>query len=68
MSTEEVSEETQTKVVMKCGVNLKPNRQKILPEQMVLKQAVNKEDSNALKKIKLKHVTMEIRGKETVKQ
>src|SRR6218665_2726657 len=36
-STDEVSEETETKVVMKCGVNLKPNHQEIMPEQIVLK-------------------------------
>src|SRR6218665_2334962 len=65
--TEEVNEETETKVVMKCGVNLKPNCQEIMPEQMILKQVVKKEDSNALKKIQLKHVIVEIRGKETDK-
>ena len=31
MPTEEVSEETETKVVMKCGLNLKPNRQETMP-------------------------------------
>src|SRR6218665_402733 len=65
MPTEEVSEETETKVVMKCGVNLKPNYQEIMPEQMIFKQAVKKDDNNALKKIQLKHVTVEIRGIET---
>ena len=50
-STDDVSEETETKKVVKCGVNLKPNHQEIMPEQMVLKQTVKKEDSNALKKI-----------------
>src|SRR6218665_6636 len=63
--TDEVSEETETKVVMKCGVNLKPNHQEIMPEQIVVKQAVKKEESNALKKIQMKHVTVEIRGKDT---
>src|SRR6218665_3683514 len=38
-----------------------------MPEQMILKQAVKKEDSNALKKMQLKHVTVEIREKETDK-
>ena len=33
----------------------KSYHQEIMPEQMVLKQAVKKEDSNALKKIQLKH-------------
>src|SRR6218665_3527104 len=64
---EKVSEETKIKMVMKCGVNLKPNYQEIMPEQIVLKQTVKKEESNALKKIQLKHVTVEIRGKETDK-
>ena len=32
-----------------------------------MKQTVKKEESNALKKIQLKHVTLEIRGKETDK-
>src|SRR6218665_1699198 len=50
MPTDEVSEETETKVVMKGGVNLKPNHQDIMPEQIVVKQTVKKEDSNALKK------------------
>src|SRR6218665_707415 len=52
---------------MKCGVNLKPNYQEIMPEQLVVKQTVKKEAGNALKKIQLKHVAMEIRGKETEK-
>ena len=64
-TVEEVSEETETKVVMKCGVNLKPNHHEIMPEQIVLKQAVKKEESNALKNIQMKHVTVEIRGKDT---
>ena len=34
---------------------------------MILKQAIRKDDNNALKKIQLKHVTVEIRGKETNK-
>jgi len=38
-----------------------------LPEQIVVKQSVKKEDSNAWKKIQLKHETVEIRGKETDK-
>src|SRR6218665_3903480 len=62
---EKVSEETNIKVVMKCGVNLKQNYQEIMPEQIVVKQTVKKDESNALKKIQLKHVTVEIRGKET---
>src|SRR6218665_2909409 len=65
--TDDVSEETETKKVMKCGVNLKPNQHEIIPEQIVVKQTVKKEESNALKKIQLKHVTVEIRGKETDK-
>src|SRR6218665_2027513 len=65
--TDDVSEETETKIVMKCGANLKPNHQEIMPEQIVVKQTVKKEESNALKKIQLKHVTVEIRGKETDK-
>src|SRR6218665_999640 len=55
---EKVSEETKTKIVMKCGVNLKPNHQEIMPEQIVVKQTVKKEESNAWKKIQLKHVTV----------
>src|SRR6218665_3279967 len=66
-STDDVSEVTETKKVMKCGVNLKPNYQEIMPEQIVVKQTVKKEESNALKKIQLKHVAVEIRGKETEK-
>src|SRR6218665_519686 len=62
---EKVSEKTKTKIVMKCGVNLKPNHQEIMPEQLVVKQTVKKEESNALKKIQLKHVTVELRGNET---
>src|SRR6218665_1757287 len=65
--TDDVSEETKTKIVMKCGVNLKTNHQEIMPAQIVVKQTVKKEESNALKKIQLKHVTVEIRGKETDK-
>src|SRR6218665_3524885 len=64
---EKVSEETKIKMVMKCGVNLKPNHQEIMPEQIVVKQSVKKEDSNAWKKIQLRHETVEIRGKETDK-
>src|SRR6218665_3256965 len=52
---------------MKCGVNLKPNHQEIMPELIVVKQTVKKKDSNALKKIQMKHVTVEIQGKETDK-
>src|SRR6218665_2495310 len=66
-STDDVNEETETKKVMKCGVNLKPNHQEIMPEQIVVKQSVKKEESNALKKIQLKHVAVEIQGKETEK-
>jgi len=62
-----VSEEAEIKVVMKCGVNLKPIYQKIMPEHMILKLAIKKDDNNAFKKIQLKHVTVEIRGKETDK-
>src|SRR6218665_1867670 len=65
--TDDVNEETKTKSVMKCGVNLKLNHQEIMPEQIVVKQTVKKEESNALKKIQFKHVTVEIRGKETEK-
>src|SRR6218665_413328 len=36
-----------------------------MPEQIVVKQSVKKEGSNAWKKIQLKHETVEIRGKET---
>src|SRR6218665_856494 len=64
---EKGSEETKTEIVMKCGVNLKPNYQEIMPEQIVVKQSVKKENSNAWKKIQLKHETVEIRGKETEK-
>jgi len=46
--TEEVSEETEIKVVMKCGVNLKQSHQEIMPEQMILKQAIRKDNNNAL--------------------
>src|SRR6218665_3183997 len=56
--TDDVSEETETKVVMKCGANLKSNHQKIMPEQIVVKQTVKKKESNSLKKIQLKHVTV----------
>src|SRR6218665_2900209 len=38
-----------------------------MPEQIVVKHKIKKEESNALKKIQLKHVTVEIRGKETDK-
>ena len=62
---EEVSEQTEIKVVMKCGVNLKSNYQEIMPEQMILKPAVKQEDSNALTKVQLEHVTVEIQRKET---
>src|SRR6218665_4076096 len=64
---EEVDEETETKTVMKCGMNVKTNHHKIMPEQMILKPAVKQGDNNALKKIQLKHVAVEIRGKETEK-
>jgi len=67
MPPDEVNEETETKVVMKCGVNLSPNYQDIMPDQVIFKQAIKKDDNNALKKIQLKHVTEEIRGKETDK-
>src|SRR6218665_2410779 len=65
--TGKTSEETENKKVMKCRVNLKPNHQEIMPEQIVVKQTVKKEESNALKKIQLKHVTVEIRGKKNDK-
>src|SRR6218665_2894460 len=52
---------------MKCGMNVKINHHKIMPEQMILKPAVKQGDNNALKKIQLKHETVEIRGKETDK-
>src|SRR6218665_3219548 len=45
-STDDVSKETETKKVMKCGVNLKPNHQEIMPEQIVVKQTVKKQESN----------------------
>src|SRR6218665_3499534 len=38
-----------------------------MPEQIVVKQSVKKEDSNAWKKIQLKHETVEIRERETEK-
>src|SRR6218665_2608943 len=63
----QISEETKTKIVMKCGVNLKQNYQEIMPEQLVVKQTVKKEESNALKKLQLKHAIVEIRGKATDK-
>ena len=66
-STDEVSEDTETKVVMNCGVNLKPNHQEIMPEQIVLKKAVKKEDSNALKKIQFKHVTVKYEEKRLIR-
>src|SRR6218665_1084839 len=62
---EEVDEETETKTVMKCGMNVKTNRHKIMPEQMILKPAVKQGDNNALKKVQLEHVIVEIQGKET---
>src|SRR6218665_2077537 len=62
---EEVDEETKTKKVMKCAVNLKPNHQEIMPEKIVVKQTVKKEENNVLKKIQLKHVAVETREKET---
>jgi len=65
--TEEVNEETDVKVVTKCGVNLKPTHQKIMSKQMNFKQATMKDDSNALKRIQLEYVAVEIRGKETDK-
>jgi len=65
MPTEEVNEEIENKVVMKCGVNLKPNYHEITTEQMTFKQAIKKDDSNDLKKIQLKYEenSVEIRGK-----
>src|SRR6218665_3972845 len=36
-----------------------------MPEQIVVKQTIKKEESNALKQIQMKHVIVEIRGKET---
>ena len=45
MLTDDVSEKTETKVVMKCGVNLKPNHQDIMPEQIVVKQTVKEKES-----------------------
>src|SRR6218665_2393167 len=62
---EEVDEETETKTVMKCGMNVKTNHHKIMPEQMILKSAVKQGDNNALKKVQLEHVIVEIQGKET---
>src|SRR6218665_911072 len=53
---------------MKFGLNLKLNYQEIMPEQMIFKQPIKKDENNALKKIQLKHVTVEIRGKETDKE
>src|SRR6218665_267031 len=47
--TDDVSEEAETKLVMKCGVNLKPNYQEIMPEQIVVKKTIKKEKTNALK-------------------
>src|SRR6218665_150986 len=38
-----------------------------MPGQMILEQAIKEDDNNALKKIHLKHVKVEIRGKETDK-
>src|SRR6218665_2654428 len=64
---EEVDEETETKTVMKCGMNVKTNHHKIMPEQMILKPAVKQGDNNALKKVQLEHVIVEIQGKETEK-
>src|SRR6218665_3417468 len=66
-TTGKVNEVTKAKLVMKCGVNLKPNYQKIMREQIVVKQTIKKEESNALKQIQMKHVIVEIRGKETDK-
>src|SRR6218665_2240173 len=43
---EEVDEETKTKTVMKCGMNVKTNHHKIMPEQMILKPAVKQGDNN----------------------
>src|SRR6218665_1144525 len=62
---EEVDEETETKTVMKCGMNVKTNHHKIMPEQMILKPAVKQGDNNAVKKVQLEHVIVEIQGKET---
>src|SRR6218665_3731451 len=62
---EEVDEETETKTVMKYGMNEKTNHHKIMPEQMILKPAVKQGDNNALKKVQLEHVVVEIQGKET---
>ena len=64
---EEMDEETETKTVMKCGMNVKTNHHKIMPEQMILKPAVKQGDNNALKKVQLEHVIVEIQGKETEK-
>ena len=64
-TTGKVNEVTKAKLVMKCGVNLKPNYQEIMREQIVVKQTIKKEESNALKQIQMKHVIVEIRGKET---
>src|SRR6218665_2248465 len=50
---------------MKCGMNVKTNHHKIMPEQMILKPAVKQGDNNALKKVQLEHVIVEIQGKET---
>src|SRR6218665_2527706 len=62
---EEMDEETETKTVIKCGMNVKANHHKIMPEQMIWKQAVKQGDNNALKKVQLEHVIVEIQGKET---
>src|SRR6218665_1102192 len=50
---------------MKYGMNEKTNHHKIMPEQMILKPAVKQGDNNALKKVQLEHVVVEIQGKET---
>src|SRR6218665_817932 len=50
---------------MKCGMNVKTNHHKIMPEQMILKPAVKQGDNNALKKVQLEHVIVEIQEKET---
>ena len=38
-----------------------------MPDKMILKRAIRKDDNNALKKIQWKHVAVDKRGKETAK-
>src|SRR6218665_3499925 len=53
---EEVDEETETKTVMKYGMNVKTNHHQIMPEQMILKPAVKPGDKNSFKKNKFYYV------------